>query len=115
MSRILLAKIESCLLAQWLGSRKCFTGTPQKHRELLFFYLFVFQVEVSGPRRVEDFGAGGVAEAPQGGEEAEEAGVAAEEDLEEGRRCWLNHTDMKVHVSFLPFFPKLFMENLSFI
>lgn len=56
---------------------------------------------------MEDFGAGGVAEAPQGGEEAEEAGVAAEEDLEEGRRCWLNHTDMKVHVSSFLFFSKI--------
>lgn len=40
---------------------------------------------------MEDFGAEGVAEAPQEGE-----GVgAAEEALEEGRRSWLSHTDMK--------------------
>eukprot|EP00064_Thunnus_orientalis_P011005 superscaffoldBa00001546_g11035 len=40
---------------------------------------------------VEDFGAEEVAEAPQ---EEEEGGVA-EEALEEGRKSWLSHTDMK--------------------
>lgn len=52
-------------------------------------------MEVLGPQRVEDFGAEGVAEAPQEGE-----GVgAAEEALEEGRRSWLSHTDMKVCIT----------------
>lgn len=45
--------------------------------------MSVFQVEDSGPRKVEDFGAVEVAEAPREGEEAEEGG-AAEEALEEG-------------------------------
>lgn len=49
------------------------------------------EVEDSGPQTVEDFGAEEVAEAPQ---EEEEGGVA-EEALEEGRKSWLSHTDMK--------------------
>lgn len=65
--------------------------------------MSVFQVEDSGPQRVEDFGAAGVAEAPQEGEEAEAGGVAAEEALEEGRRSWLSHTDMKVVVALVCF------------
>jgi len=44
--------------------------------------------EDSGHRKVEDFGAEEVAEAPR-------EGGAAEEALEEGRRFWSNHIDMK--------------------
>ncbi|TMS10460.1 rRNA 2'-O-methyltransferase fibrillarin [Larimichthys crocea] len=49
------------------------------------------EVEDSDPQMVEDFGAGGVAEAPQEAEEVEEA----EEALEQGRKSWLSHTDTK--------------------
>lgn len=42
---------------------------------------------------VEDSGAVGVEEALQ---EEEEGGEVAEEDLEEGKKFWLSHTDMKV-------------------
>lgn len=59
--------------------------------------MSVFQVEGSDPQRVEDFGAGAVAEAPR---EAEEGGVA-EEALEEGRGSWLSHTDMKVCITLI--------------
>ena len=52
----------------------------------------VIQVEDSGPQRVEDFGAGVVAEAPR---EVEEGGEA-EAALEQGGRSWLSHTDTKV-------------------
>lgn len=58
--------------------------------------MSVTQAEDSGPQRVEDFGAGVVAEEPR---EEEEAGVASEEvgaALEQGRRSWLSHTDTKV-------------------
>lgn len=55
-----------------------------------------FQEEDSSLQTVEDFGAGGVAEAPR---EGEEAGAVAEEALEEGRRSWLSHTDMKVIIT----------------
>lgn len=45
----------------------------------------------------------GVAEVPQGDEEGEavveEREVVGEGDLEEGRRSWLSHTDMKVFIS----------------
>lgn len=44
---------------------------------------------------VEDFGVGGVAEAPQEAEEEEEE----EEALEQGRKSWLSHTDMKVCIT----------------
>lgn len=53
------------------------------------------EVEDSGPQRVEDFGAGVVAEAPR---EVEEGGEA-EAALEQGGRSWLSHTDMKVCLS----------------
>lgn len=96
----------------FIGSGRAAQNVSQGHQKTSFhkntlifiFFHFFFQVEVSGPRREEDFAAGGVAEAPQGGEEAEEAGVVAEEDLEEGRKCWLNHTDMKVIISLSLFF-----------
>lgn len=51
----------------------------------------------SNPQMVEDFEAEEVAEAPREEEEGEEGGVE-EEALEEGRRFWLSHTDMKVFI-----------------
>lgn len=54
-----------------------------------------FQAADSGPQTVEDFGAEGVAEAPR----EEEEGEVAEEALEQGRRSWLSHTDMKVFIT----------------
>lgn len=54
---------------------------------------------------MEDSGAVGVEEALQGEEEAEEGGEVAEEDLEEdleeGKKFWLSHTDMKVFISLV--------------
>lgn len=50
---------------------------------------------------VEDFGAVGVEEALQGEEEAEEGEEVAEEDLEEEKKFWLSHTDMKVFISIV--------------
>lgn len=49
---------------------------------------------------MEDFEAEGAAEVPREVEEAEEGGEA-EEALEEGRRSWLSHTDMKVCITLL--------------
>lgn len=57
--------------------------------------LSVFQVEDSGLLKLEGFGEGVVAEAPQG---VEEGGAVAEEASEEGGRSWLSHTDMKVFI-----------------
>lgn len=118
MSRILLAKI-SCLLAQWLGSKICFTGTPEKqfykrtHWELLLFFTLCFSGgSFRSPEGGGFRGRGGGRGTPRGrggrgGRGGGRGGFGGgKKVLVEPHR----HEGSYIFFSFFP--PKVFMENV---